>query len=776
MKNMKSIIAIVMCAAIVFGVLCMIPGVGTSANAAGETTNLLADKNAFFEDYSISGWTISAGVAQTNEAVFGTGTWSLKMNKSGATALSEKVAVTGGNYYAVSVQTMGGTGKITVRFYDANDAELTADAVSVDAAAAAAWAETEKIFAAPATAAKAAVELSATSDAAVYFDAVSMVASSMPLVEPVLLNGDFSQEWTGGTYGPGWTNTNTSNATAVTENGVLKVTKKTSTGNSDKGYGYGIRSSRVDIVEGVAYNASIDIKLTPANSCQFYLYFYADETSAAISTATASCIVSGDFSAEWTTLSVTGVAPAGATKAALYVTDPWYNDGVSYFDNATLELAETLRDPSMEGPVKNSGYTSALAAGNASVNTDAAYVKSGAQSIYYNANSQLSVGYVNVNPGDTYKASVYTMLPDGVTGDQNVAVYLYFYDKAGTQLVAKWGQVVPVTGQWSEATVSFAAPENASYARVMFYRTRGTGVVYFDDVSFTQTATAVQTNLLTNNASFETMTFVDGTPFANWRSGYNKNFFSPAYSDAEHGFSANVSNNGTFPAAVTDTTYAQLMSKPIPVTVGAAYSATAIAQGTGFFQVYVQFYADAETTTRLPDGLKAATSSDLADGTWTEITATGAVAPEGASHARVLLCFLDPSTGADVGKLDITVDNVALWMSAPAPTTAVTTTAAPTTAVPSTAPATTSPATTTPATTAPATTAPATTTPATTAPATTAPATTAPVGTTAAADTTAPATTPDTGDTTGVTAMLIVMILACTAMVALVFGTKKRIF
>ena len=122
MNKTKSIVAVLLCAAIVLGLLCALPGAGTKANAAGETTNLLADKNASFEAYTISGWTITAGVAQTNEAVFGTGTWSLKMNKNGATALSEKVAVTAGNYYNVSAQTLGAAGKITVRFYDAADA------------------------------------------------------------------------------------------------------------------------------------------------------------------------------------------------------------------------------------------------------------------------------------------------------------------------------------------------------------------------------------------------------------------------------------------------------------------------------------------------------------------------------------------------------------------------------------------------------------------------------------------------------------------------------
>ena len=106
MKNMKSIIAVVMCAALVLGALYMIPGVGTTANAAGEATNLLADKNASFETYSIAGWTISAGVAQSKEEAYDASAWSLKINKNGATALSEKVAVTAGNYYAVSAQTV----------------------------------------------------------------------------------------------------------------------------------------------------------------------------------------------------------------------------------------------------------------------------------------------------------------------------------------------------------------------------------------------------------------------------------------------------------------------------------------------------------------------------------------------------------------------------------------------------------------------------------------------------------------------------------------------
>ena len=71
-QHIKSIVAVLMCAAMVLGVLCTVPGAGTTANAAGGVTNLLADKNPSFEDYEIPGWTITDGAVQSKDETSGT--------------------------------------------------------------------------------------------------------------------------------------------------------------------------------------------------------------------------------------------------------------------------------------------------------------------------------------------------------------------------------------------------------------------------------------------------------------------------------------------------------------------------------------------------------------------------------------------------------------------------------------------------------------------------------------------------------------------------------
>jgi hypothetical protein len=179
----------------------------------------------------------------------------------------------------------------------------------------------------------------------------------------------------------------------------------------------------------------------------------------------------------------------------------------------------------------------------------------------------------------------------------------------------------------------------------------------------------------------------------------------------------------------------------------------------GLAQVYAYWYDANMTKTLL--GLIQVESAEC-DGQWHTKTKTFDV-PAGAVYVNFMLCNSDRDEASYYD--NITLKGVA---GGTTPTTTLPTTTVPTTTIPTT---------TVPTTTVPTTTVPATTVPATTVPATTAPvSTTAPAGTTAPATTEAPATTPDTGDTTSVTAMLVVMILAATTMVALVFGTKKRIF
>ena len=182
MKNtFKRSTAWMLCLALLAGLFAGVPGaVITKANATeNEATvaekNLLADYNASFEDYAIPNWTIDAGVAQSRDNAADGNAWSLKINVKGAAATSDAVDAIACYTYNASVKVLG-AGKLSVVFYDAEGnviGEQSTEAVTE------AWEVVTLAANAPAGTAQAAVKLSATTDAPVYFDDAALAMGNL---------------------------------------------------------------------------------------------------------------------------------------------------------------------------------------------------------------------------------------------------------------------------------------------------------------------------------------------------------------------------------------------------------------------------------------------------------------------------------------------------------------------------------------------------------------------------------------------------------------------
>ena len=790
-RYLKSIGAVLLCAALVLGVLCAVPGASTKANAAGNTTDLLATLNGNFESYGIPNWTVSGGAAQYGDLVYGTGDYSLRLPDSNASdasyAVSDKVSVTAGKMLTVSAQVSGGAaGELSVLFYNASDAELTAQTVSVTTATpAATWQLLTKDFVVPADAVKAAVKVSTTAAGTedVYFDEVALKPYDPRTFVPEIVNPSFETAQNGNAV-VGWTNRGAAGTTFAqvdlgNGNHGLQVTKASNAG-------YSFRMNRTDIIGGLAYTFSIKVKTNSDDSgCQAYMYFY-DDNSATPNTALINppthsyMILKGDYSSEFAEIKITGLAPVNATSMDILLTDAAKNGRSAIFDDAKLSLAFDLLEPSFEGAAGSSGMPVGWTPGSSTVisNTDTTYIKTGNKSLGTNSASWIYSNYFNIDGGETYEAKIYTKRHSAYTDEALASLYLYYYDNTGAQVGAASGVVEPVSSGWTEIVASKAAPSNAVAARLMVYKPRGSGTVYFDDASFVKK---------TNNAS-DDREINNNFPGRNWllSSTAYQHHLTTAYTDAAHGYSMRMEERHTL----------MFWTDAIAVTPGATYTTSAQAIGTGRFQVYLRFYAAA--TDSAHDFLttngsnqngggtdlgKFKTSSVLNSTTWTAAQTAACVAPSNANYARVWLVALHDGATTPNGP-DLYIDNAMLMQELPASTSTATsstagttaTTAPATTAPATTAPATTAPATTAPATTAPATTAPATTAPATTAPATTAPATTAPATTAGTTAGTTSATTPETGDSTNVTGMLAILLLAVTGMVAMLVGNKKGKF
>ena len=678
----KRFTAICVLAATLLGLVGGVPmPINTSAantDADGNTiVNLLDGKNPSFEEYTIPGWSTMAGVVQSDEHIYGEGgKWSLKLCDTSASSSiwsqSDEHEIIPGDKYTVSARVYGGVGQMTVYFYDASGNTLTNQTFTVKTNSAAdTWQMLSKSFTAASDAKYLSIKVSST-DAGkepVWFDAVVLASNALDGFKVELKNGDFSADWGTAKMAPGWVNNWSANAKFELVNGALAATKLKPTGQVgsdgvDHGYGYYFSSDRIDIIGGYAYNASIDIKLKTGNSFQMYLRFYEGDAEKPIETV--SGFLEGDYTSEWVTVTIGGIAPKTATKAMLYITDPYYSDGVSYFDNASISMANQVGNASMEVINSNKSPLGYAINRQSSIkefsNTDAAYVKTGKASAVCQDDSLLWSTYINVDPNENYVASIWAKREAGYTDDCTAVTAILFYDKDGKELQRTVKGATPVSDKWTQVTASAFAPEEAVTARMLFYKgAKGSGKVYFDDASITKTTDyKIPLNML-NNGSFETRSITKNSPLAKWNLGSESDakYFAVDYTGGDRGYTARVYN----------TTYMLMWSDAIPVTPGKVYSVTGYAKGEGRLQAVIRYYTE-DTGTR--DGyMKDASGKDLGKGNstdnlrsteWSQLAVAGSEAPKGAKYARIWVVAL-PDTFTN--KINFNFDDIVFFNGQP---------------------------------------------------------------------------------------------------------------
>ena len=553
-------------------------------------------------------------------------------------------------------------------------------------------------------------------------------------------------------------------------NKVLKYDNSSANPNALSSGSYGLATPMVKVTLGATVFAEAELCTEGSHTAMLYLYFYDANGNKLTDQAAGQKATNG----AWGKNTQTKVAPADAAFARAMVYNGSSNNSVVYFDN--IVIREQITTSSASNGFANGKATSVW--NSIDIDFEQEHCVDGMRALGWTlaaTNGFELVTEADGNHAFRMKSTAYSPLLDvrGLTAIQAsmdlktttfVDLYVYFFDENGAATLAtvdKRDTAASALGvqdgsKWLPYTSrTIALPAGTAYVMFMLY-SQSTTDALVDNFKVINSYKN-HDELVYNFENGETMTSL-------YQDGWYPNNLQ------------NTTRAGTVVADGNNTVLKlQRTEKGGTIWLYSGYmnvanmsqltvSADMMSTAGGLAQVYVYTYDANMTRTNL--GLLQIENSQC-DGQWHTLTKTLDL-PDGAVYANFMLCnaTYDPASYYD----NIMLKGVAGG-------TTPTTTAPATTAPATTAPATTAPATTAPATTAPATTAPATTAPATTAPATTAPATTtAPAGTTAAADTTAPATTPDTGDNSGITAMFVVMILAVTAMAALVFGTKKRVF
>ena len=673
-QHFKRVTALCLLVAMLFGLVGGVPVLSTTAasDSTGAMTdvdgnpivNLLDGVNGDFEKYTIPGWSVMDGVVQSDEQLYGKGgTWALKLNDSSSTktvwSMSDKNEIEAGEKYTISAQVYGGIGEMTVYFYDAAGNELKDLQIKMATSKASnSWQALSKDFTAAADAKYLAVKVSTTAAGtkAVYFDAVILAKNSTVAFTLGMKNGNFDAEWTG-KIAPGWTNRgNGGTAYARVANGsgfAMSVTKAA-------GYGYSFRSDKFDVQGAKAYTFTIDVKGNLESATQFYLYFF-DKDGTQLSSA--STFLRGDYSSGWVTVAVNGIAPANAVKADVLITDASYTSGVATFDNAKISYADALHEPSFEGVVATYGYPVGTTTSNSGsyTNLDAAYVRTGKQSIVVSGASQMRTFAINVAAGENYEATVYAKRQAGATGDATFCMYLYFYDAAGAQVKSAFEKFYPTDKEWTQMKISGSAPEGAVAAKAMFYKAGGDGNGYFDDVTFTQTTDYNLVKNYLNNGGFESRSIANYIAIPDWvgtGTGATDSY-AVDYMGGDHGYVARVFN----------TTYSLIVTPMIPITVGETYSVTVDAMGEGKIQAYIRYYknesdgrSDYMKNEAGDDIGKFKGSGNLSKDEWTQLAVSGSVAPAGAKYVRIWIVATKDSFS---GNIDFNFDNVVFFKGKP---------------------------------------------------------------------------------------------------------------
>lgn len=674
MKQFQRITSLCLLCALVLSMFGGIPIVVTST--ANESTNvqtdidgnpvinLLEDKNWSFDALTIPGWSVMKGVAQCDDHLYDDGgVWALKLADNSSTeavwSVSDKNEITAGEKYCISAQVYGGVGVMTVYFYDAADALLEDQTITMRTASASdSWQTLSQNFTAVANAAKIEVKVSTTVSAAdtVWFDAVVLESMASSGFELSFENGDFNSDWVGG-IPANWKFNADKAALSKTDwdnNGDFELSV-----DSTKASVYWLYTNNFPVVAGYPYTASVEIYQTAAARGQLFVQFFANEGDTSAMKSNYITFTGEGLSEGWTTLAVNEIAPIGANYARILIIG-LNSGGTNYYDNAKISFANELYNASYEHKITQEGGSPlGVIQRNSipgSVTTDEAHT--GSQSIVTTTTHWWDTFRLVATPGDTYEATAWVKGDAATAADDNAdcGLLVYFYGQDGKQISVKDVHFNP-TGEWQQMKLTCEAPLDAYSVKAMIYRARSAGKVYIDDISLTKLTDKKMPRNVLFNGGFENYATADGvnSPIADlFISSVNqKNLMAVDYVGGAHGYAGRFLNASSM-IAWTDT---------IPITAGETYSATVDVRGDGRFQLFIQYYTS--TDAARADFMKTADGKDCGKNNsmdlkkdWRNLAVSGSVAPEGATHARVWIVGL---YSAKYPQVDANFDNLTLF-------------------------------------------------------------------------------------------------------------------
>lgn len=656
-KASRRALAMLLCLAMMAGYVGMIPSPVSTVNAVSTqpaNPNLLAESNPTFESVNdIEGWTVSdkTAVFQSNTVVKD-GKLSLKIkdasSKGANSARSIVTSVAPGEVYYATADVYGTThGVLTLRFYDSEGKEMTAQKVTKSTATPKTQWQTLTIkVTAPEGASKADIELSTTNEGVgdVYFDNVAFYAEpGAAYVEQPSFEGGYDAQlnvpegWTGwgGKTPLRQINTDLNYVHKGKQSLKLDVNIDPNTGRNTT---VGVRSSLIDAIVGQRYAYSFWIKSEAftAEKSQCYVYVNFLNTEGKILDLKGNEIADNKFSyskgffvtTSWQQFTDGIVAPVGAVKAQVLLLTCSATKAPVYVDELTLKLDKSI--PVLANPSFEEGLDGNLPAGWASFGTatDSSVITSTKTDGKYavkidNTVSKTHSGirmWLPVRKGETWKLSA----------DQKgeVQVYLQYYtaDKS-KQVSSTTAKANAKETGWQSVECEMKAETTNNgvpgMMQILIYLSASTpGVAYVDNVKLERTVAAefpTFSNQLTNG-DFEDRKAVTGWPRMD---------FDYIQSDEKAG-----GDRGNFVVKFVDsseTTAKQFTSEKYAVEPNKYYYALVDCLTDVEVQTYIRFY-DAEGKRIMPTTFGTVSGTN---GEWKRMGALSR-APDNAATVEML--------------------------------------------------------------------------------------------------------------------------------------------
>ncbi|MEF3306781.1 carbohydrate binding domain-containing protein [Paenibacillus sp. GYB003] len=299
-------------------------------------------------------------------------------------------------------------------------------------------------------------------------------AGGIPLT---LVNPSFEAPSSGGI--PGWTQTFGTGGISLSTAQAYDGTQSLLLTDTSSAASTGEESAKVSgIAPGESYAASAKVYIA-SGSPSIYIRFF-DSAGTLLSSGFRSV---SSPSGQWTSVSVTAVAPANAAQASVLLYSSAAGTASAYFDSVVLE--RVIRNAGFEEGAAGTaipGWTQTFGGSGVSVTTEQA--SEGVKSVkLVDGSTAGSVGVesdkIAVSVGQLVRASAKAYVAGG-----SVSLNIRFWDAGNTLLHMQTEPFGGSLSQWTPMYVSAVAPAGTAKMSILLYSTvGGTATAFFDDIS-----------------------------------------------------------------------------------------------------------------------------------------------------------------------------------------------------------------------------------------------------------------------------------------------------